>query len=97
MSKSLSKFSFEGEYNKLHDKVKTVTREIRVVSKLKQINTTGLSYPFSASSNVAIDKMIEGPCGELPTEELNGIMISDPTNGYIFVRQSGAWKRLKVE
>jgi hypothetical protein len=97
MSKSLVKFNFPGEIKALAKKQTVIGRNVRVLSKHKEVNTTGLSYPFSASSNVAIDKMIEGPCGNLPTEELNGILISDPTNNKMFIRQDGEWKKVVLE
>lgn len=96
MSKSLAKFSFPGEFKNLEKKVKVLGRNTRVLSKHKEVNTTGLSYPFSASSNIVIDKQIEGPCGNLPTEELNGILVFDPTNELSFLRINGNWKKISL-
>jgi hypothetical protein len=97
MSKSLAKYNFPGEFKSLQKKVKVLGRTTRILSKHKEVNTTGLSYPFSTESNVKIDKEIEGPCGNLPTEELDGILISDPTNNLVFIRQNSEWKKVKVE
>ena len=88
--KPVSKFSFTGEHKSLGSKIGVVSRNVRNLSKHKEVNTTGLS-------DVKIDEAIEGLCGSLPTEELNGIVISDPTNEMLLVRQNGVWKKLKVE
>jgi hypothetical protein len=97
MSKALAKYSFEGEHKRLEKKVNTIGRNVRVNAKLKNVNTTGLSYPFNAASNIAIDEMVEGPCGGLPTEELNGIHIYDEGNELYFIRIKGNWKKIKLE
>lgn len=84
MSKTLSKFSQYGEIKGIHNKIGVLGKGYRIQSKNREIDTTGLS-------NIGIDEAVEGPCGNLPTEELNGILISDPINEKILIRQKGRW------
>lgn len=97
MSKSLAKYNQFGEFKRLQERVKSLSKVTRVLSKHKEVNTTGLSYPYSAASNVVIDKQIEGPCGNLPTEELNGITVYDSTNEIVLFRINNNWKKIKLE
>jgi len=95
--KPVLKYTFEGEHNSIQKKINVIGRNVRVLAKLNNVNTTGLSYPFSPSSNAAIDKIVEGPTGNLTNEELNGIHIYDEENELSFIRIKGNWKKIKLE
>jgi hypothetical protein len=87
MSKPLHKENFPAQYGALVRKVETLERASLLSSVLLEINTTGLS-------NSEIDKIVlGGGGGEVP----NGKLISDPTNKLLLVRQSGTWKKAKLE
>jgi hypothetical protein len=93
--KPVLKYTFEGEHNKLESKVNTLGRNVRVIAKLDNVNTTGLSYPFSSVSNIAIDNLV-APQLEVSASELNGIQIYDEENELCYVRINGNWKRISL-
>jgi hypothetical protein len=86
----VSKFNQFGEFKSLQNKVKVLGKSTRQISKHREIDTTG-------KSNVEIDIEVEGPCGGLPTEELNGIAISDPVNNLFLIRQNNKWRKIPTE
>jgi hypothetical protein len=87
MSKSLHKENFPAQYGALTRKLATHERSDLLSRYLLEINTAGLT-------NIEIDKIVLGGGGGEPG---NGILISDPFNGYLLVRQNGFWKKTKVE
>lgn len=90
MTKSLAKYNFPGEFKKLEKQVKVIGRESRSLFKVLQVNTTG-------KTNKEIDNEVSPAAGEIPSEELEGIMISDPTNKLILVRQGNIWRKVEVK
>jgi hypothetical protein len=91
MSKSLSKFDFFGETKNLQKSVRVLGRTIRVIAKLFEVKGA------SSKTSKEIDEAIVIAFGEELPEELNGLLISDPTNHYLLIRQGGIWKKIKVE
>lgn len=90
MSKSLSKFTFPGEFKSFQNKVKVLGKNTRVLSKNREINSTG-------KTSKEIDNEVAPAVSEIPLAELNGISISDPTNNLFLIRQNGEWRKIKTE
>lgn len=90
MTKALSKFNFPGEFKALQNAVRVLGRTARLTSKLFEV--TGASTKTSKE----IDEAIIIAYGQLSPEELNGLLISDPTNHYLLVRQEGKWNSIAV-
>lgn len=91
MSKSLSKYDFFGEFKSVQKNIKTLGRTARVLAKLFEVKGA------SSKTSKEIDEAIIIAFGEESPEELNGLLISDPVNHYLLIRQSGIWKKVKVE
>lgn len=91
MSKSLSKFNYFGEFKSLQSKVSVLGRTVKILSKLLEINKA------SEMISKEIDESVIISFGENSPEELNGLLISDPTNHYLLIRQNNVWKKVKVE
>lgn len=90
MSKTLSKYTFEGEYKKLKRRLDVISRNHRVLSKQKEVKST------VGKTSLQIDNEIS-PQLENPSEELNGIIVSDPINNLLLVRQNNVWRKIKTE
>lgn len=90
MSKTLSKFTFPGEFKTVQKSVKILGKTVRVVSKLFEISGA------STKTSKEIDEDVIIATGELSPEELNGLLISDPTNHYLLVRQEGKWNSIAI-
>lgn len=90
MSKTLSKFTFPGEFKTLQRSVKTLGKTVRILSKIFEV------YGASAKASKEIDEAVIIATGELSPEELNGLLISDPQNKTVLVRQEGIWNTVFV-
>ena len=87
MSKSLHKENFPAQYGALTRKLATHERSDLLSRYLLEVNTKGLS-------NTEIDKIVLGGGGGEPG---NGILISDPTNKLLLLRQAGVWRKVLLE
>lgn len=86
MSKSLHKENFPAQYGALQRKLATHERSDMQSRYLSEVNTAG-------KTNKEIDSIVLGGGVGEPG---NGILISDPTNKLLLVRQAGVWRKVSV-
>jgi hypothetical protein len=87
MTKSLHKENFPAQYGALSRRLETHERSDMQSRYLTEINTSG-------KTDKEIDAIVLGGGAGEPG---NGILISDPTNNLLLLRQSGVWKKVKLE
>ena len=88
MSKTLVKYSFPGEFKSIQRSIKTLGRTVRNLSKLFEVDNA------SSKTNKEIDEAVITAYGLIPPEELNGLLISDPANKKLLVRQRSEWNQV---